>query len=683
MTIQREDILFLSASRAITRAVQEVFARIGEEYLLIEAALHDAVRQARSCIEQRGTRVVIATGGTGDLLKQTVDAHVLIMRYRGEDIIEAVQMAEPATRRVAIVGFQNFAHTSHRICSVFPGPVRICEVNTETLQETVRQLVMEGTDTVIGGSLVADLAASLGARGIHIGMDRESIFDALDEARRLVSMLHEKNVRLATINALLDSINDGIIGCDRHGRVSAVNQAALGFLGLSRHEVMGRPLPELAGEDFLQKTLQEGQQSTGNLVHIREAAYAATCVPVCVESGGISGAVLTMQELSRLHMELDVRRKILASGHVARKRFPDIIGSSRAITQAKKRAALYAATDSTVLIYGKTGTGKELFAQSMHNASPRAQGPFVAVNCGALPENLLESELFGYVHGAFTGARAGGKTGLFEMAQGGTIFLDEISEMPLALQSRLLRVCQEREIARIGDDKVIPVDVRVICAANRNLMDLVQAGSFREDLYYRLAVLILELPPLAERLDDLDRIAAHILSHKARQMHRSFAPLPKESLTWLQSFTWPGNVRQLSNVLERAMILTPGRVITPDVLKDSFHACTPFASGRPDAAQGQDEAHRPPCPACAAGRKDTVPCSGVAIGKGAEHELPSREHADLRLMEETLAACRGNRSEAARRLGISRQTLWRHLKGKEAGKTSAKTSAKTSETKTG
>ena len=164
--------------------------------------------------------------------------------------------------------------------------------------------------------------------------------------------------------------------------------------------------------------------------------------------------------------------------------------------RVKERAETYARVDSTVLIYGKTGTGKELFAQSIHNASRRAGNPFVAVNCAALPESLLESELFGYVSGAFTGARAGGKTGLFEMANTGTIFLDEVSEMAPSLQPRLLRVLQEKEVSRVGDDKITPVDVRVIAATNKDLMELVEKGTFREDLYYRLAVLILELPQL-------------------------------------------------------------------------------------------------------------------------------------------------------------------------------------------
>ena len=338
--------------------------------------------------------------------------------------------------------------------------------------------------------------------------------------------------------------------------------------------------------------------------------------------------------------------------------------------QAKKRAALYASTDSTVLIYGRTGTGKELFAQSIHNASSRAKGPFVAVNCGALPESLLESELFGYVQGAFTGARTGGKTGLFEMAQGGTIFLDEISEMALPLQARLLRVCQEREISRIGDDKVIPVDVRVIAAANRDLLTLVRAGTFREDLYYRLAVLILELPTLASRLEDLDELAATLIRHKARELHRSIAPLPSESLEILRSISWPGNVRQLSNVLERAIIICQGRTITADVMRDAMDSCRPFLRD-PDNGEScswPNQAH-------AESQKNVRDLSSTSFAKPSASsyaqalgECKSLAETNDLIFATTIAECGGNLAEAARRLKVGRTTLWRWRKQHEAAK---------------
>lgn len=690
MKIRREDILFLSPSRPILNSVREVFAALGEEYLVYEGVLADAVRIARSCIEKNGTKIVVATGGTGDMLRQTVDAHVLIMRYRGEDMIDALLLADPAHHKVAVVGFAGFVNTAMRIRPLFSDHIRLEAVNgIDDMRTAVDRLLAEGYDTMVGGSFVVELARARGARGVHIGMEKEIISDTLEEAKRLVVLLKEKDVRLATTNALFDAISEGIMGCDRAGRITAVNQTGLGFLGLSRHEVTGHALGEFMDAPFLDETLRDGSEFTGLLVRIGQMQYSATCVPVNLESGRVEGAVLTLQELSRLHRELSVRRKILASGHVARHQFDDIVGTSTAIAEAKERALVYAATDSTVLIYGRTGTGKELFAQSIHNASPRADGPFVAVNCGALPESLLESELFGYVHGAFTGARTAGKTGLFEMAQGGTIFLDEISEMAPALQARLLRVCQEREITRIGDDKVIPVDVRVIAAANKDLLTLVRAGSFREDLYYRLAVLILELPTLARRMEDLEELAPYLVRQKANELHRSIGTLPKESLAELRTIAWPGNVRQLSNVLERAIIIAQGRTLTPKVIRDAMGSCRPFL--RDDAAGFGAHAQEhglngASCPTWQAESQTDQTSSGTVIAGSASPQIPldaslrdgmaALAGADLPTLAEAgewlllrvVEECGGNHAEAARRLGISRTTLWRRLKKKDAGK---------------
>ncbi len=226
---------------------------------------------------------------------------------------------------------------------------------------------------------------------------------------------------------------------------------------------------------------------TGELQQIGSTSIVTNRVPIVVD-GEVMGVVATFQDVEKFQrMEASVRKKLRAKGHVAKFRFEDIIGTSQAIMNAIGTAKLYARVNSTLLLLGESGTGKELFAQSIHNSSERRDNPFVAVNCAALPGSLLESELFGYVEGAFTGARKGGSPGLFEMAHTGTIFLDEISEMQPNLQALLLRVLQEKEVTRIGGDSVIPVDVRIIAATNRDLYAMVEKGLFREDLYYRLA----------------------------------------------------------------------------------------------------------------------------------------------------------------------------------------------------
>jgi propionate catabolism operon transcriptional regulator len=284
-------------------------------------------------------------------------------------------------------------------------------------------------------------------------------------------------------------------------------------------------------------------------------------------------------------------------------------------------------TDSTVLLQGESGTGKEMLAQGIHLASRRKKGPFVAINCAALPENLLESELFGYEEGSFTGARKGGKPGLFELAHHGTIFLDEMGELPLILQARLLRVLQEREVMRIGGSKVIPVDVRVIAATNRKLVDQVHQGLFREDLFFRLAILVLRIPPLRERKEDIPLLIEAFIRdwNKTNRLH-----LTDDDIRKLQSYSWPGNVRELSNFIERAMVLLEAG--------ESIDLFDPNV---------WINAERQPM------HKTNV--SFETMGPGTEET--EEEYIKRVLKEEG-----GNMGRAAKRMGMHRSTLWRKIK---------------------
>jgi transcriptional regulator with PAS, ATPase and Fis domain len=284
---------------------------------------------------------------------------------------------------------------------------------------------------------------------------------------------------------------------------------------------------------------------------------------------------------------------------------------------------------ANILIVGETGTGKELFAQSIHNASSRREGPFVAINCAALPESLLESELFGYVEGAFTGASKGGKAGLFELAHRGTIFLDEISEISPFLQGRMLRVLEEREIMRIGHDQVIPVDIRIISAANRDLHELVEQGQFRKDLLYRLDVLQLDIPPVRDRGNDIRMLIEHWFSRFELQLYGRTRPIGDECWPYLQSQKWEGNVRQLRNFCERLTVIAQSECIHLE-----------------EAVQAYGE-HRALQKVTRIEKEDPW------------EEVHAKERATIL---ECLEKCHRNRSEAARLLGIDRSTLWRKMK---------------------
>ncbi|MES9994736.1 sigma 54-interacting transcriptional regulator [Desulfovibrio aminophilus] len=354
------------------------------------------------------------------------------------------------------------------------------------------------------------------------------------------------------------------------------------------------------------------------------------------------------QRVKREKILLDEARK----GRRTKYNFSDIIGESEAIAKTCGLAAQVATGESSVVIYGETGTGKELFAQAIHNNSHRWDKPFVAINCGALPASIIESYLFGYESGAFTGARKGGSSGAFEQANGGTIFLDEVSEMDVLLQSKILRVLQEREIVRIGSVRPTSVDIRVLSATNRNLRDMVQKGSFREDLYYRLNVVQLTIPPLRERPEDIVLLVRNFIQRSNQLFGKFVFSISPEALGLLTAHTWPGNVRELQNCIEYSFNLlgVKERTILPQHLPR--YLCESDARSK----AGMGVSSSPGLDSCAEG--------AMAVRATPERILPLSESllaAERDCLRKALEACNGRRRKAAALLGISTTTLWRRM----------------------
>ncbi|MBV9123123.1 MAG: sigma-54-dependent Fis family transcriptional regulator [Planctomycetes bacterium] len=328
---------------------------------------------------------------------------------------------------------------------------------------------------------------------------------------------------------------------------------------------------------------------------------------------------------------------------------PDIVGDSPAMRAVYRLTRLVAPARSSVLLVGETGTGKELVARAIHNLSPRADGPYVRVNCGALSESLLESELFGHIKGAFTGA-LDNKTGRFEAAHGGTIFLDEISSMSFKLQVKLLRVLQEQEFERVGESRTIRVDTRVIAATNQFLEDEIEAGRFREDLYYRLNVVPIHLPPLRERRADIPALARFFLERYSEENRREPPELTPEVVKILQEHDWPGNVRELENYIERAVVLSNGQALTPDLLASPLHGERRLRVSR---SRGQD----------LPGLIQNLVRVGIQSVSAEEGTLYQKivGGVERELIEQVLQLCDSVQVKAAARLGINRNTLHKKI----------------------
>ena len=347
------------------------------------------------------------------------------------------------------------------------------------------------------------------------------------------------------LDLLLEILDEGVIGVNEKGKIFACNQKARVITGMKIRMLLGRPAEQIFPYIPFEKCIREQTQVLERLIRINAANINMTVVPV-MRGGRCIGAFSTLQPLSELEKKQnELRSQLRTKGYRAKYNFEDVVGKSQAIEKTKTILKSMAQTESPILLIGETGTGKEIFAHAVHLASSRRDGPFVAINVTAMPENLLESELFGYEEGAFTGAKKGGRPGLFEFAHHGTLFLDEVEGMSLSMQVKLLRVLQEGEIMRVGGGSIIRVDVRIVAATNEALEKKIQEGSFRKDLYYRLNALTVEIPPLRKRGDDIFMLFDFFM----RKMGGNFT-LSEEVKAFLRRHPWPGNIRELQNAVE-------------------------------------------------------------------------------------------------------------------------------------
>jgi PAS domain S-box-containing protein len=660
-------IAFVLPFESLAETARSVAAELGIPVQTAVGDLDKGVEQAR-LLAAAGAEVIISRGGTARMIDEAVALPVVEIRVTSSDVLRSFKQIDPGFRgQVGLAGFKNIIYGCAEVGELLglemvdlPVPNQ-AEAHRLIAGAAAGGVAAGGVAHIIGDHISYIEARALGLGATLIGSGREGIAQALFEARHVLNVSRQEREKSQRMGTIIDTVSDGILAVDADGRVILFNPQAERLFGLKAAEVLGRDVVAAIPGTRMHEVLATGRPQVGELQQVGTTTIAATRRPVRV-GAAIVGAVSTFRDVTELQRyERLVRQKLHQKGLVARHSLAEITGSSPAVQRVLREARRYAPTDATVLILGESGTGKELLAQGIHLASRRGQGPFVAVNCAAVPETLLESELFGYAEGAFTGARRGGKQGLFELAHGGTIFLDEIGEMPLPLQSRLLRVLQEKEVMRVGAEGVIPVDVRVVAATNRDLEQDVPGGRFRADLFYRLDILRLVAPPLRERLADLPELVA-VLSAGLRQKHgtaRTFAP---EAVAALARHRWPGNVRELENFLERLWLVAEGEPIPVEVVLAYLPDGAGGAAGDP-GGRGEPGGRGDPD-----GRGEPGDPAPVGAGPAAAPWPPDLTLKEIEALaiQRALAAEGGNLQRAAARLGLHRTTLYRKLQPSDA-----------------
>lgn len=513
---------------------------------------------------------------------------------------------------------------------------------TDTLRDYRRyckEARLRGHSVVISGSYTFQIAKDYGLTPVFLFSDHDIFHDAYSralETHRYNQSLEEK---LAQLEIITQSSEESVIFVDKRRKITFTSKVAEEKLQIGQEKISGQPVSKLF--NFITPELLNQKENTEVLGALDKEPVLVTIHPVVVGPENV-GSVLIAKKVNEIRaMDNRIRQKMRYKGFTAKYTFDDILGNSPAVQESKEKAVLYAASDAPVLVYGATGTGKELFAQAIHNASSRKIYPFVAINCATLPSELMESELFGYVKGAFTGASSRGKQGLVDQAHLGTLFFDEVDSLPIKLQAKLLRLLQEKEFIRVGGDEVIPVDIRIIAACNKKQNKDPEKNPLRQDLFYRLSTLYLQLPSLLQRKSDIPHLFIHFLEEYDKDLAKQVVPFSQLLSSILSELAFPGNLRELQSIAARfSCLCDQGRLASHGYFSGLLESCC-HTNIESDEVLSSEVA------------EETEPGASFAeVMKNAERALLQRA------VEENGGAMR----VMAEQLGLGRTTLWRKLK---------------------
>ena len=618
----------ISSSAKLCELAREVSRKL-EVHLEIQFSTLEGAISSGKELEARGIEVIISRGGTAAILRNNLSIPVLAIPLSAFDLLENIREATKYGRKIGVSAYGTPISNLNIFERLFEAEIRqVIYNNSDSLRAGILQARNEGIEVMVGGGYTSEISQQIGLPCIFIGSNEETIANVIEEAKIVARIRREEKEKTKRIEAIINSVSEGMVAIDKNKKITVFNKVAEDLLGV--RDVIGMSVDEVAPKLGLCEVLKTGVPKYQSIQKLGGNQIIANLIPLYL-GGEIIGAIASFSNVSEVvGIEHKVRRSY-AKGFVAKYTLDNMVWESPVMRGVVEQVRQFAQSDSTVLITGETGTGKELIAHCIHNLSPRKKEPFVTINCSALPESLLESEIFGHEEGAFTGAKKGGKIGLFEMADRGSIFLDEIGSISKGFQARLLRVLQNKDVMRVGGDRVISVDVRVIAATNKNLIEEVGKQLMRMDLYYRLNILRIHVPPLRERKEDIPYLVKRLFDFFVQKYDKELEPLPEVLVKRFFDYSWPGNVRELQNLMERFVLMVEKPKDYEKVLNKLFEEC--------------------------------VNVEKVLSGHGGNYYIDTDSAEDA--FQRVLKGHAYNREDIAKLLGISRTTLWRKLKNRE------------------
>ncbi|MDL0351873.1 sigma 54-interacting transcriptional regulator, partial [Clostridioides difficile] len=567
MILLRKKIGIIASDIELKERIEELYREDVENGTIIIDILNlDLMENQGRILVEKGAQAIIGRGGGYSLVIDTVNVPVIPMNMKSTDLLRAIEIAKKYSKKVVLILGDNevsFDYVGWRNVISTEITEEWFESKYEIRSKVVKYIDQKDEIVIVGGGLACSFARQYGIDSVFATASDESIREAVEYCKKLLDTLGEEKFNNEVLRNILDGIKDGVIAIDSNGSIILYNESAKNMLKVERKCALNKYILDVFPKmEWMLDCLHEKEDVEDRKIRNINNLIVNTRTTLIKVDNSTYGVLGIIQDITKLqNLERKIRFDLNQKGLYARYTFDDFLFKDKLTKEFIEEAKKIGKSDYTTLLYGESGSGKEIIAHSIHNISKRKDRPFVAINCATIAENLLESELFGYEEGAFTGARKGGKRGLFELAHGGTLFLDEINSLSFNIQTKLLRVIEERQIMRIGSDYIIPLDIRIIAATNESLTEKIVMGTFRADLFYRLSSLEINIPPLRDRREDIIPLFNNFVNEVLKDdglnginsIDENFV-LTKDEMDKLYNYSWPGNVRELKTIAQKYVV---------------------------------------------------------------------------------------------------------------------------------